>query len=91
MSSLPECFREREFTRGTLADLRAKFPPASARIRPPAVVRSGDCTIVVGERELWIARGLDRLRVPPQAELFRDATGLTLVYVEGTHAEIRRY
>jgi hypothetical protein len=31
------------------------------------------------------------LRVPPEARLYREAGRLTLVYVHGAHAEIRRY
>jgi hypothetical protein len=91
MSSLPSCFRERERRRGSVAELRAKFPPASERIRPPAVIRSGDCALAVRSRELWISRGADRLRVPPTAFLYREAGGFTLVFIRGTQAEIRRY
>jgi hypothetical protein len=91
MSSLPGCFRERERIRGSVAALRPKFPPASERIRPSSVVRSGDCTIAVGDRELWISRGADRLRVPADAFLYRNEHGLTLVYIHGERAEIRRY
>jgi hypothetical protein len=91
MSSLPSCFRERERIRGSVAELRPKFPPAFERVRPPSVVLSGDCTVTVRGRELWIARGSDRLRVPPDAFLYRDAGGFTLVSIHGTRAEIRRY
>jgi hypothetical protein len=91
MSSLPSCFRERERVRGSVAELRAKFPPTSERVRPPAVVMSGDCTLTVRDRELWISRGDDRLRVPPDAFLYREAGGFTLVYIHGTRAEIRKY
>jgi hypothetical protein len=91
MSSLPSCFRERERRRGSLAELRAKFPPSSERIRPPALVMSGDCTLTVRDREVWISRGDDRLRVPPSAFLYREAGGFTLVSIRGTQAEIRRY
>jgi hypothetical protein len=91
MSSLPECFHERQRIRGSLAALRAKFPSPAERVHPPAVIVAGDCTIAVRDRELLISRGPDRLRVPPQAFLYRDAGGLTLVYVHGTQAEIRRY
>jgi hypothetical protein len=45
----------------------------------------------VRDRELWIARGADRLRVPPDAYLYRDAGGLTLVFIHGAQAEIRKY
>jgi hypothetical protein len=91
MSSLPSCFRERERISGTVAQLRSQFPPASERVRPPGVVSAGDCIVVVGEHDLMITRGADRLRVPPQADLYRNRAGLTLVYVQGKHAEIRRY
>jgi len=91
MSSLPSCFRERERRRGSVAELRAKFPPTSERIAPPAIVVSGDCTLTVRDRELWISRGDDRLRVPPSAFLYREADGFTLVSIRGTRAEIRRY
>jgi hypothetical protein len=91
MSSLPACFRERERMRGSVAELRAKFPPASERVRPPSVVTSGDCTLTVRDRELLVSRGDDRLRVPPDAFLYREAGGFTLVYIHGGRAEIRRY
>jgi hypothetical protein len=91
MSSLPSCFHERELMRGSVAELRPKFPPTSERVRPPAVVLSGECTIFVRGDELLITRGPDRLRVPPVADLYRDRTGLTLVYVHGSRAEIRKY
>jgi hypothetical protein len=91
MSSLPDCFRERERIRGTVAELRADFPPTSQRVRPPAVVIAGDCTVAVHSHELIIARGADRLRVPPDAYLYRDGPHLTLVSIHGSRAEIRRY
>jgi hypothetical protein len=91
MSSLPSCFHERERIRGPVAQLRPQFPPSSERVRPPSVVFSGNCTIQVRDHELWITRGADRLRVPPQADLYRTGAGLTLTYVHGTRAEIRRY
>ncbi len=91
MSSLPGCFVERERLRGSLALLRAKFPPPQQRLRPGSSVRAGDCTLSVGAHDLWIARGNDRLRVPPEARLFREHTSLTLVFVSGERAEIRRY
>ncbi len=91
MSSLPGCFRERERIRGSLAQLRPQFPPTSERVRPPSVVLAGECTITVAGHELLIARGADRLLVPPEARLYREAGRLTLVYIDGTRAEIRRY
>jgi hypothetical protein len=60
-------------------------------VRPNSVVFAGECTILVRGRELLITRGSDRLRVPPVATLYRDRSGLTLVYIHGARAEIRRY
>ncbi|GAC1544456.1 MAG: hypothetical protein NVS2B17_25520 [Candidatus Velthaea sp.] len=91
MSSLPDCFREVERSRGPLALMRPKFPPESTRVKPASVVRRGDCTIVVGEHDLWIARGGDRLRVPPEARLYRERERLTLVVIGAKQAEIRVY
>ena len=38
-----------------------------------------------------VSRGRDRLRVPPDARLYRTAKGLMLVYERGGRAEIRVY
>lgn len=91
MSSLPTCFHERERISGNLTDVRSKFPSTSERVRPPSIVLSGDCTLTVRDHEVWISRGDDRLRVPPDAFLYREPGGLTLVYIHGNRAEIRRY
>lgn len=91
MSALPSCFEERSRARGKLADLRASFPPETRRIATGTVLRRGDCTVMVREHDIWIARGIDRVRVPPQARLYRDGDRLTLVTVDGARAEIRRY
>jgi hypothetical protein len=91
MSALPGCFVETERVRGGIAELHGKFPPAATRVSPGSVVRFADCTIAVRADDLVIERGADRLRVPPQARLYRSAGRLTLVVIDGTHAEIRRY
>lgn len=91
MSSLPGCFFEQDHLIGSVARLRAKFPPAGERVAPGTSLRSGDCTVHVRPRELWIVRGDDRLRVPPDARLYRRGDRLTLVFVAGQHAEIRHY
>ncbi|GAC1405122.1 MAG: hypothetical protein NVSMB64_09430 [Candidatus Velthaea sp.] len=91
MSSLPDCFREVERSRGPVAMMRPRFPSESTRVKPAGVVRRGNCTIVVGEHDLWIARGADRLRVPPEARLYQDQGRLTLVVIGPKQAEIRVY
>ncbi len=91
MSSLPACFFEQDHLLGGLAQLRSKFPPDADRVPPGTTIASGDCTIAVHERELRIARGTDRLRVPPDARLYRRGERLTLVWTDGRRAEIRHY
>jgi hypothetical protein len=91
LSSLPACFFERDHRSGPVAQLRRSFPPAAERIAAGAIVRSGDCAVVVRARELWITRGADRLRVPPDARLYRQGAGFTLVWIDGERAEIRHY
>jgi hypothetical protein len=92
MSSLPACFEERMRTRGKLADLRMSIPPQSRRIAPGTVLRRGDCTVMVRAHDIWIARGIDRVRVPPEARLYREGdAGLVLVAIDGDRAEIRHY
>jgi hypothetical protein len=91
MSSLPACFDEQRLVRGSLADVRAELPPAADRLPPATVIRRGACTLVVGAHDLVIARGPDRLRVPPEAALYRRGERLTLVARTGNRVEIRVY
>lgn len=91
LSALPGCFDERSRVRGPAAALAAKLPPEAARVRPPAVLRVGPCTLIVRDHDLWVDRGPDRLRVPPEAALYREAGRLTLVVRSGGVVEIRRY
>jgi hypothetical protein len=91
LSALPDCFDERARLRGTAAELAAKVPPAAERIAAPATVTAGPCTLHVEPHELWVERGVDRLRVPPDAALYRVDGRLTLVVRSGATLEIRRY
>jgi len=91
LSALPDCFDEQSRLRGPLAEVRAKLPPAADRIAPGTTLRVGPCTLVVRARDIWVDRGSDRLRVPPQAELYRVAGRLTLAVRSGGELEIRRY
>jgi hypothetical protein len=91
LSALPACFEERSRVRGPRAAVAAKLPPEATRIAPPATLRSGECTIYVRAHDLWVFRGPDRLRVPPDAALYREAGRLTLVVRSGGTFEIRRY
>jgi hypothetical protein len=91
LSALPGCFDERSRVRGPVTALVAKLPPPATRIQPPARLRVGPCTVLVRPHDLWVFRGPDRLRVPPEAALYRVDGRLTLVVRSGGAVEIRRY
>ncbi len=93
LSALPGCFDEQSRVSGPAALLRAKVPPASARIAPGTTLRAGECTLVVHAHDIWVERGADRLRVPPDAALYREGAQLVLVAHDETARtmEIRRY
>jgi hypothetical protein len=91
LSALPACFDERSRARGPAAALAAQLPPAGDRIAPPATVAVRTCTLHVEPHEIWVDRGADRMRVPPDAALYRVDGRLTLVVRTGPNVEIRRY
>ena len=51
----------------------------------------GACRVEVRARDIWVDRGSDRLRVPPDATLYRVEGRLTLAVRTGKDLEIRRY
>jgi hypothetical protein len=91
LSALPGCFDEQSRLRGPSVEVAPKLPPAANRIAPGTTLRVGDCTLVVRARDIWVERGGDRLRVPPEAALYRVAGRLTLAVRTGRQLEIRRY
>jgi hypothetical protein len=76
---------------GPAAAVRAKLPPAGDRIAPGTTLQVGSCTLVVRARDIWVDRGPDRLRVPPEAALYRVDGHLVLTARSGGQLEIRRY
>ncbi len=91
LSALPGCFDEQSRVRGPAAELAAKVPPSAERIAAGTMVKSGACTVTVRAHDLIVSRGGDRLRVPPDAALYREGRQLTLVVRSGSTIEIRRY
>jgi hypothetical protein len=91
LSALPSCFTEQSRVSGPLALLRAKIPPAAERLAPGTTLHEGACTVLVRAHDVVVARGTDRLRVPPEAQLYRTGAQLTLVARSGATVEIRRY
>jgi hypothetical protein len=91
LSALPSCFEQKSSIEGPSLQLTHHVPPDSQRIRTGTTLRRGNCTIVVGEHDVWVFRGGDRLRVPPEARLYDTPKGLTLVYEHGGRTEVRVY
>jgi hypothetical protein len=91
LSALPGCFDEQSRVTGPLALLRAKIPPDATRIPAGTSLRYGDCTLVIRAHDVVVERGDDRLRVPPEAALYRTGPLITLVAHDRTTLEIRRY
>lgn len=91
LSALPDCFDQQSSLVGTTLQLTFDIPPARERIAPGTSFRQGACLVTVRDHDIWIARGADRLRVPPEARLYRTPKGLALVYQHDGHAQIRVY
>ena len=91
LSALPGCFEEQSRVSGPFEEVQAKLPPAADRIAPGTTLRVGECSLAVRARDIWVSRGSDRLRVPPDAALYRVDGHLTLAVRSGGQLEIRRY
>ena len=91
LSALPGCFDEQSRVSGPYAAVAAKLPPAADRIAAGTTLRLGPCTVLVRARDIWVDRGPDRLRVPPDAALYKVEGRLVLTVRTGTQLEIRRY
>lgn len=91
LSALPGCFEQKSSIVGPSLQLTHHIPPDAVRIRPATTLRRGNCTLVVGAHDVWISRGGDRLRVPPEARLYAAPAGLTLVYEHDGRTEVRIY
>jgi hypothetical protein len=91
MSALPECFTQQSSLEGPSGLVAAHIPSAAQRIAPGTTLRRGDCTIQVRANDIWIRRGKDAVRVPPDARLYATPRGLTLVNRRGARTTIRVY
>jgi len=91
LSALPGCFDEQSRISGPAVKLAPKLPPADDRIAPGTTLKIATCTLLVRARDIWVDRGPDRLRVPPEAALYRVDGHLVLAVRSGPQLEIRRY
>jgi len=71
--------------------LRDDVPQAALRIAPGTTLHRANCTVLVRAHDVWVYRGRDRLRVPPEARLYNGPEGLTLVYDHAGRTEVRVY
>ncbi len=91
LSALPDCFVQVSSIEGPSQALVFHVPPARERIAPGTRIVSGTCTVLVRAHDIWVYRGKDRLRVPPEARLFDAKDGLTLVFEHAGRTDVRVY
>ena len=92
MSALPGCFDQQRSIVGPSDMLARDVPPPRERLAAGTMLVWNDCTVRVGASDVRIARGSDRLRVPPQAALYARGGKLTLVWTSRHgRTEIREY
>ena len=91
LSALPGCFVQQSSIEGPSASLGRQVPGDALRIAPGTTLRRGSCTLMVRPHDIWVFRGADRLRVPPEARLYHGPQGLTLVYRHAGRTEVRVY
>jgi hypothetical protein len=91
LSALPDCFQQLSKIQGPSEKLAPHVPPPRERIMSGTTLKSGNCSVLVRSNDIWVYRGEDRLRVPPDARLYQTKDGLTLVYAHAGRTEVRVY
>jgi hypothetical protein len=91
LSALPDCFTQLSESSGSIPFVRSKIPPGAQPVAAGARLSYGPCTIFVRDGEVLVARGADRLRIPPQATLYRAGNTLALYRTTGSTAILRTY
>ena len=91
LSALPDCFAQRSETTGSVSYVESRLPAGAQPVRAGTRLTYGSCTILVGDGELLVERGSDRLRVPPQSRLYTVNDSLALLNTSGSTAVLRIY
>ncbi len=91
LSALPDCLYQDSESTGSFAYVRSKLPVSSQVVPPGTTLRYGACTISVGNGEVFVTRGPDRLRIPPDVTLYQAAGELALLRRTGATGELRIY
>lgn len=89
LSALPDCARQHFELRGPAGIVRAKVPAGATPVEGELV--AGPCSISVTPRGIVVVRGLDRLRIPPPAQLLHAGDRYYLYRRSGEQAEVRAY
>jgi len=91
LSVLPDCFTQTSKSTGPLKYVLANLPSGAQMLRPGASVSSGDCRVRVTSDTVVVARGTDRLRVPPVARLYEAPGAVALLRGGEGGFELRVY
>jgi hypothetical protein len=91
LSVLPDCFAQTSKSTGPLKYVLANLPSGAQMLRPGASVNSGDCRVSVTADTVLVARGTDRLRVPPIARLYEAPGAVALLRGAQDGFELRVY
>lgn len=91
LSGVPECLTQVALTTGPLAYVRSHLPVDAAQLPSGSVLHYGDCTLRYAASSVTVARGSDRLTVPPHATLYARGRQLYLLYSDRRGNELREY
>lgn len=92
LSALPECFEQTtKSTSPTLQYVLARLPSGASMVRPPATLHYADCTLRVEGAQVFVDRGADHMRVPPQARIYTAPGTLALLRGSEGGYELRIY
>ena len=91
LSALPDCLHQRSESTGSAGYVRTQLPSGLIPVAPGSKLTYGPCTISVVDGEAYVARGSDRLRIPPHVQFYRAPGVLALLRSSGSTAELRIY
>ena len=91
LSALPDCFMQQTEWSGSTTYVEAHLPGSAQKVAPGTHLHYGPCTIFVRNGEVSVSRGVDRLRIPPDATLYRDGSELLLLRITGHSGVLRSY
>ena len=91
LSELPDCVIQATLTEGNITFVRSHIPATAREIAPGSMLHYGPCTISVMNGEAVVARGADRMHIPPHVSFFQAGADLLLLRTTGTHGELRTY